>query len=155
MSDNIMLTWFREQQITPGWFDLVTLMTESMIQNAGENDSQRFLAQIGKMLAIRFPLPESETLEALENNINKQLAEFHWGVVELGNDENKLIFHHQALPSARDEYFREVWCRSFCAVLEGMYEGWMQALGASSRLTIFRETSTSTTEVRFNYCVKE
>ena len=65
MTDNNnaqVMTWFQQQQTPAGWFDLLLIMVDGMVNNAGELESQPFLRQMGEALADEHPLPESETL---------------------------------------------------------------------------------------------
>ena len=79
----VVMTWFQQQQTPAGWFDLLIIMVEGMLNNAGELESQPFLRQMGASLAETHPLPASETVGDLEANINRLLTHFHWGVVTM------------------------------------------------------------------------
>ena len=67
----VVMTWFQQQQTPAGWFDLLIIMIEGMLNNAGELESQPFLRQMGASLAETHPLPASETVGDLEANINR------------------------------------------------------------------------------------
>ena len=94
--------WFQQQQTPAGWFDLLTLMVDGMVRNAGEVESQPFLRQMGDALAQEWPLPASETVGELESNINHFLTLFKWGVVTLQVTDSGITLHHQAIPVSRD-----------------------------------------------------
>lgn len=47
----VVMTWFQQQQTPAGWFDLLIIMIEGMLNNAGELESQPFLRQMGASLA--------------------------------------------------------------------------------------------------------
>ena len=79
-----VMAWFQQQQTPAGWFDLLLIMIDGMLNNAGELESQPFLRQMGEALADNYPLPESETVGQLEANINQLLSRFQWGVVRRG-----------------------------------------------------------------------
>jgi hypothetical protein len=56
MTDNnnaVVMAWFQQQQTPAGWFDLLLIMIEGMLNNAGELESQPFLRQMGEALADR------------------------------------------------------------------------------------------------------
>ncbi|VTO25318.1 cellulose synthase operon protein D [Klebsiella pneumoniae] len=55
----VVMTWFQQQQTPAGWFDLLIIMIEGMLNNAGELESQPFLRQMGASLAETHPLPAS------------------------------------------------------------------------------------------------
>ena len=42
----VVMTWFQQQQTPAGWFDLLIIMIEGMLNNAGELESQPFLRQM-------------------------------------------------------------------------------------------------------------
>ena len=92
----VVMTWFQQQQTPAGWFDLLIIMIEGMLNNAGELESQPFLRQMGASLAETHPLPASETVGDLEANINRLLTHFHWGVVTIDVGEDGLRLRHQA-----------------------------------------------------------
>lgn len=92
----VVMTWFQQQQTPAGWFDLLIIMVEGMLNNAGELESQPFLRQMGASLAETHPLPASETVGELEANINRLLTHFHWGVVTIDVGEDGLRLRHQA-----------------------------------------------------------
>ncbi len=96
----VVMTWFQQQQTPAGWFDLLIIMIEGMLNNAGELESQPFLRQMGASLAETHPLPASETVGDLEANINRLLTHFHWGVVTIDVGEDGLRLRHQRCRSA-------------------------------------------------------
>ncbi|VFS69759.1 Uncharacterised protein [Raoultella planticola] len=42
-----VMAWFQQQQTPAGWFDLLLIMIDGMLNNAGELESQPFLRQMG------------------------------------------------------------------------------------------------------------
>lgn len=124
-----VMAWFQQQQTPAGWFDLLLIMIDGMLNNAGELESQPFLRQMGEALADRYPLPESETVGQLEANINQLLSRFQWGVVSVDVGDDGLRLRHRALPVSRDDARRVRWCNAFCAILEGLYSRWLQGQG--------------------------
>ena len=48
MTDNnnaLVMAWFQQQQTPAGWFDLLLIMVDGMVNNAGELESQPFSQQ--------------------------------------------------------------------------------------------------------------
>ncbi|WP_139610067.1 cellulose biosynthesis protein BcsD [Klebsiella variicola] len=119
----VVTTWFQQQQTPAGWFDLLVIMVEGMLNNAGE----------------------------LEANINRLLTHFHWGVVTIDVGEDGLRLRHQALPVSRDDAGRVRWCNAFCAILEGLYSRWLQSQGGSAHVVLQRERVFSVSDVQFLY----
>lgn len=154
MTDNTTsaaLAWFQQQQTSAGWFDLLTIMVDGMVRNAGEMESQPFLRQMGEQLADTWPLPESETLGELEANMNHFLTRFQWGVIALNTGENGILIRHQALPVSRDAEQQMRWCNAFCTILEGLYSRWLQAQGGGDNVLLQRERIWSVADVQFRY----
>jgi hypothetical protein len=92
---------------------------------AGAERRDEVLRSVGRRLAALRPLPETDTLEALELEMNETLADLGWGSARLSLDEadRALLIHHTGLPrlGAAGEP-PGLW---LSAVLEGLYEGWM------------------------------
>ncbi|MEN0613679.1 cellulose biosynthesis protein BcsD [Klebsiella indica] len=154
MTDNneaLVTTWFQQQQTPAGWFDLLLIMVDGMVSNAGERESIPFLRQMGEALADEYPLPESETVGQLEASINAQLRRFQWGLVSIEVSEDCLRLRHQALPVSRDEARRVRWCNAFSAVLEGLYSRWLQGQGGGAHVILQRERMFSVSDVQFIY----
>lgn len=146
-----VMAWFQQQQTPAGWFDLLLIMIDGMLNNAGELESQPFLRQMGEALADRYPLPESETVGQLEANINQLLSRFQWGVVSVDVGDDGLRLRHRALPVSRDDARRVRWCNAFCAILEGLYSRWLQGQGGGAHVVLQRERLSSVSDVQFLY----
>lgn len=146
-----VMAWFQQQQTPAGWFDLLLIMVDGMLNNAGELESQPFLRQMGESLADSYPLPESETVGQLEANINQLLSRFQWGVVSVDVGEEGLRLRHRALPVSRDDARRVRWCNAFCAILEGLYSRWLQGQGGGAHVVLQRERLFSVSDVQFLY----
>ena len=146
-----VMAWFQQQQTPAGWFDLLLIMIDGMLNNAGELESQPFLRQMGEALADRYPLPESETVGQLEANINQLLSRFQWGVVSVDVGDDGLRLRHRALPVSRDDARRVRWCNAFCAILEGLYSRWLQGQGGAAHVVLLRERLFSVSDVQFLY----
>lgn len=145
------LAWFQQQQTPAGWFDLLIVMVDGMLSNAGELESQPFLRQMGEELADNYPLPESETVGQLEANINQLLSRFKWGVVSVDVGDDGLRLRHRAMPVSRDEARRVLWCNAFCAILEGLYSRWLRGQGGGAHVVLRRERLFSVSDVQFLY----
>ena len=146
-----VMAWFQQQQTPAGWFDLLLIMIDGMLNNAGELESQPFLRQMGEALADNYPLPESETVGQLEANINQLLSRFQWGVVSVEVGDDGLRLRHRALPVSRDDARRVRWCNAFCAILEGLYSRWLQGQGGCAHVVLQRERLFSVSDVQFLY----
>jgi len=119
----------------PGWFDLVSVMIESMLNNAGE-EAEGFLIDVGASLATRYPLTEARTVQDLEREMNLQLARFNWGFAQLQPLENAILIQHHALPQGDINVDAERWQLALSAVLSGVYAQWLQAQGGSAAVPV-------------------
>ncbi len=96
----VVMTWFQQQQTPAGWFDLLIIMIEGMLNNAGELESQPFLRQMGASLAETHPLLACRRRWGIWRPISTALlTHFHWGVVTIDVGEDGLRLRHQALLS--------------------------------------------------------
>lgn len=123
----------------PGWFDLVSVMIEGMIANAGKEEAEAFLFGMGDSLAARYPLPEARTVQDLERDVNLQLARFNWGFVQLQPQDAAILLKHHALPTGDSALDRESWQSALAAVLAGLYSGWLRAQGGSAAVAVVLE----------------
>lgn len=123
----------------PGWFDLVSVMIEGMIANAGKEEAEAFLYSMGDSLAARYPLPDARTVQDLERDINLQLARFNWGFVQLQPQDAAILLKHHALPAGDGVLDAESWQSSLAAVLAGLYSGWLRAQGGGAAVAVLLE----------------
>ncbi|ACS87645.1 cellulose biosynthesis protein BcsD [Musicola paradisiaca] len=135
------MNYYLQQQRQAGWTDLFDIIVNGMMANAGEQESQLFLSQMGAQLAERYPLPIVETVAELEQAINSVLAEFHWGCVDLRPYDNRLEILHIALPAAGQSSSGNRWRLAMGAVLQGMYSRWLRLQGGGEQVPMaYQET---------------
>jgi phage terminase large subunit GpA-like protein len=139
------LNYYRQQQYQPGWFDLLSLMINGMLNNAGEQESHAFLRQMGDSLAGRYPLGAARTVGELEQQINLALARFNWGFVDVQPHETAMLIHHMALPSAGGQMDDRQWRQALGAVLSGLYARWLGEQGGSPTVALTCLDTGSTT----------
>lgn len=151
MNDAQLLHYFQSQQTQPGWFSLLHIMIDSMVANAGEAESRPFLVQMGDTLAGRFPLTLARTVGELETQINQQLSIFNWGYIDIEASETAMLIRHMAVPVPADETQQVAWNNAFSAVLEGIYARWLREQGGKPHVSLWRESSPSTSVIHFRY----
>ncbi|MCH9299206.1 cellulose biosynthesis protein BcsD [Pantoea allii] len=134
----------------PGWFDLVSVLVEGMIANAGQEQAEAFLYSMGESLAARYPLPESRTVQDLEREFNLQLARFNWGFVQLQPQENAVLIKHYALPAGDSNQPAAHWQSALGAILAGLFSGWFQGQGGSKAVPVVLELNDGNT-MHFRY----
>jgi hypothetical protein len=105
----------------------------------GPERRDALLRATGLYMARLMPLPGAQALNALAIEMNDSLAALGWGRVDIAMSETErcLVLTHFGLPragSAGDP--PGTW---FAAVLEGLYEGWLdQQSGGLTKLTVHR-----------------
>ena len=129
----------------PGWIDLVSVMMEGMLANAGKEEAEAFLYDMGDSLAARYPLPDARTVEDLEREMNLQLARFNWGFVQLQPQDAAILLKHHALPAGDGALDAESWQSALAAVLAGLYGGWLRAQGGGAAVAVALELNDGNT----------
>lgn len=129
----------------PGWFDLVCVMMEGMLANAGKEEAEAFLYDMGDSLAARYPLPDARTVQDLEREMNLQLARFNWGFVQLQPQDAAILLKHHALPAGDGALDAKSWQSALAAVLAGLYGGWLRAQGGGAAVAVALELNDGNT----------
>ncbi|OON38516.1 cellulose synthase [Izhakiella australiensis] len=143
--------YYRQQQYQPGWLDLFSVVVEGMFANASEAESLAFLRQMGGQLAQRYPLANATTVADLEQDINRLLARFGWGTVDIQPAGASLVITHLALPPGDDKMAAARWRSVLTAILQGLYAGWLQAQGGDPLIAVTPEASEREDMLRFRY----
>lgn len=144
------LQYYRQQQYQPGWFDLLSVMINGMLNNAGERESQAFLRQMGDNLAHRYPLGAIATVADLEAQINQVLARFNWGFVDLQPSDTAIVIDHLALPPGDGVMPDRQWRLALGAVLLGLYARWLRGQGGGDNVSLTCE-EIGESSLRFRY----
>lgn len=135
----------------PGWFDLFSLIVGGMLDNAGEQESQLFLQQMGEQLAQRYPLASAETVRDLEVQINLALARFNWGFVDIHPQETALLITHRAAPEGDNSLDAARWRIALGAVLTGLYAGWLLEQGGGEHVALLCDSTSDDSALLFHY----
>ncbi|AUG98910.1 cellulose biosynthesis protein BcsD [Pectobacteriaceae bacterium C52] len=146
------LDYYRQQQFQPGWISLLNVVVGGMIDNAGEQDATAFLRQTGEQLAEHYPLKEAVTVKGLECEINRILAMFHWGCVDIQPGEQSLEIFHLELPDSDNGLLKgEQWRMAMGAVLQGLYSRWLSAQNGNDHILLSCEKTDSDVVLLFRY----
>lgn len=145
------LNYYRQQQLPPGWADLLGVIIDGMMDNAGEQDGLAFLRQMGVQLAARYPLAPAETVLDLEQEMNRVLSLFGWGCVDLQPQETRLVIYHLALPEPVGETRSTRFRMSMAAVLQGVYAHWLREQGGAEHVLLSYEGMNDESGVVFHY----
>ncbi|RQM38919.1 cellulose biosynthesis protein BcsD [Erwinia psidii] len=145
------LSYYRQQQQQSGWFDLLGVMIDGMLRNAGERESHAFLRQMGETLADRYPLGAAQTVADLEQQINAVLARFNWGFVDLKPAATSLTLCHMALPLGHTLIEARQWRQALGAVLLGLYSRWLGDQGGAPDVSLVCKETSDPTTLTFHY----
>ncbi|EXU76590.1 cellulose biosynthesis protein BcsD [Erwinia mallotivora] len=145
------LNYYRQQQYQPGWFDLLSVMINGMLRNAGERESHAFLQQMGETLAARYPLAAAQTVADLEYQINAVLARFNWGFVDVQPHATSLLICHMALPPGDGVIDGPQWRAALGAMLLGLYGRWLAEQGGQPDVPLVCKQTSDETTLTFCY----
>lgn len=124
------LAYFTARHCSPQWHDFVSVLVEELFGSVGEEDAKAFMHHLGANLARRHPLPELDTVEALEAGINTCWHSMDWGWCRLRAGENGVRIIHGAWPMVVASDDR--WPQALAMVLEGAYSTWLRAQGGGN-----------------------
>ncbi|XBS69683.1 cellulose biosynthesis protein BcsD [Acerihabitans sp. KWT182] len=145
------LGYYRRQQHTSGWQDMLEIMLSGIAENAGDEDRRQFLNLMGSRLAQRFPLAQAQTVGDLEDALNRLWSDFHWGYVRLQPTEASLTLMHYAFPAAADEAQASLWIAGLAAILEGAYAQWLASQGGQSHVALRWQQDSADGVLTFSY----
>lgn len=126
------------------WRAFLRAMVDQIDGDSGVPARDALLRGIGRRMAATNPLPLATDTQALTMEMNDRLAGWHWGDVKLhlSDTERVLVITHTGLPWIGGT--GEPPGTWLAAVLEGLYETWLNALpNADQSLTTRRFRTTS------------
>lgn len=120
------LRYYERKQSSGQWSGFIGLFFDELLRSAGEQDARAFLRHIGTRLGETTDLGMHETLESLEQAMNRHLEQVDWGMVALAEREEGLVVRHSAYPLPGEHLGAEQATRAMAAVLEGLYAAWLR-----------------------------
>jgi hypothetical protein len=136
----------------PTWRAFLRAMADEIDGLGGEDVRDALLRGVGRRMAASNPLPPAPDVAGVEQEINDLLATWGWGGARLTLDteERALLITHHGLPRigvAGDP--PGTW---LSALLEGLYETWLNALpGAQAGDLMVRRTEVAAESVMLRY----
>ena len=130
-------TYFQQQHCATQWRSFIQVFIEEIHNTAGEQDACAFLRDMGARLAHQYLIAVYDSIEELEKSMNQILTKLDWGWVKVQPQDYSLEFYHGAFPLpsfGKAEAAREA--KIFCAMLEGLYQSWMVALGGNPQVVM-------------------
>ena len=128
------LAYLSRQRGNAHGLPLLNALVDEIFESAGHDDGCSFMRHVGQRMATDIGIPTAQTLESLEQVINAHWAEMDWGWVAAETDGRSLTLTHGAYPGAGTD--SSLWQAGFAALLEGLYEAWLAALGQGATLRV-------------------
>ncbi|WP_100157803.1 cellulose biosynthesis protein BcsD [Proteus columbae] len=134
-----------------GWQDLTQLLFFQILNDNDISTAGNKLRNIGKDIALRYPLPESENIQLLESHINRVLTLFKWGFVTISPAMSELLLVHCAWPHFTQSQDDAQWRVASAGILEGLYEGWLTNQGGNAKMQVHRQPTDAKDVFIFRY----
>lgn len=136
MTNETLLNYFREQQISLQWLPVLRAMASEMSSSMPADELHGLFAKIGERFAIDSEdhFNEAETLAQLEESLNYFWARINWGWVSFKEAKGCIEITHSAAPLA--EAFGEDALEWSIGLLQGFYQRAFNALGASENMAV-------------------
>ncbi|KKB65018.1 hypothetical protein WM40_03495 [Robbsia andropogonis] len=116
----------------PQWRPFLSLFAQELTQTLTPGLLGRLMHDTGVRFARQYVLAPAGTVAEMQDVMNHVWRELQWGEVEIDESEIRLVLTHRYAPlRAVFGAENDRWAGAF---LEGVYEGWMQQLGADPRL---------------------
>ncbi len=140
-----------EQAEAVVWRAFLRALADEIDGVSGGAARDALLRGVGRRMASTNPLPASTDTQALALEMNDRLAGWGWGSTRLrvSDTERVLLITHTGLPGiggAGDP--PGTW---LAAVLEGLYEAWLNALPGADRSLAIRRSRVSSGSVVLKY----
>lgn len=121
------IDYLLERQISPQWRGMLHALASEFEAQLGHDELRQLMHRVGSRFAHAHPLPACESTADLAQTLNRHWQHIDWGYVELVDEPGALrIVHYCApLPAFGDAALG--WTPAF---LEGVYQTWLNALGA-------------------------
>lgn len=144
------LRYYERQQSSGQWSGFISIFFDELLRSAGEQDARDFLRHIGTRLGEANDLGMHETLEQLEQAMNRYLAQADWGLVSLTEREDGLVLQHSAYPLPTQHLDGEQAVSAMAAVLEGLYAAWLRKQSGEDSIPL-RPTGAGRRTLEFVY----
>lgn len=134
-----------------GWQDLTQLLFSQILNDNDAQTAQEKLRNIGKEIALRYPLPDSENIQTFESHINHVLTLFKWGFVTISPARSELLLVHCAWPHFTQNQDDAQWRFASASVLEGLYEAWLTHQGGNIEMQVHGQSTDAKDVFIFRY----
>lgn len=123
-----VLDYLLDHQISPQWRGVLTALASEFEAQIGLADLRQLMFRIGQRFARAHPLGACASTPELAAALNQCWRTAQWGYVELADEAQYLRITHYCAPLPAFGTAALSWTPAF---LEGAYQAWLSALGAS------------------------
>jgi hypothetical protein len=117
-----------DRQISRQWRGLLAALAEEFEAQIGRTELRQLMHRVGSRFAHTHPLPDCGSTAELAEALNGLWRKTEWGFVELTDERDYLSIVHYCAPLPAFGQNALSWTPAF---LEGAYQQWLSALGAS------------------------
>jgi hypothetical protein len=145
------LRYYERKQSSGRWSGFINLFFDELLQSAGEQDGRAFLCHIGRRLGESTDLGTHDTLESLQDAMNRYLEQVDWGLVTLAERNDGLLVRHSAYPLLGQQLGAEQATVAMAAILEGLYSAWLNKQSGDDSISLRRTRSGQRRVLAFVY----
>jgi hypothetical protein len=116
-----------EQQLSLQWRGLLSALAAEFESQLCRAELRELMGRIGARFAAAHPLPPCESTSCVAVAINARWTSIQWGYVELTDAGESLRITHYGAPLAAFGADALSWSPAF---LQGVYQAWLDAMGA-------------------------
>ena len=129
----VNLDYFTQRHCSTQWRLFVSELVREFHTQVDRDLASGFFRQVGRRMAAALPLGPCDTLEAVEQALNRVLGDMDWGWVRVREGERALELTHGAYPVVPiGEHGIDAW---LVPLLEGAYTEWLTGLGGDPAFT--------------------
>ncbi len=128
-----IIKYLSAQQSSMQWKAFLDAFSQELAQQLTASNLRGLMRRSGERFAKQHPLPDTETIEALQEAANTVWRSLNWGWVAISEDNGRLSIKHYLSPLQASMPEGTPWSTGF---LEGVYEQWMHQSGADASLRV-------------------
>lgn len=116
-------------QCSRQWRGFMAALAEEFVSALPSQELVTLMARIGMRFAAEHPLPASDTVQGLQDTMNRVWSALDWGVAELEQNPAGMEITHRFSPLAAA--FGEPHAPWATGFLQGAYQQWFDAAGGA------------------------
>nr|WP_255681966.1 cellulose biosynthesis protein BcsD [Luteimonas sp. BDR2-5] len=133
MSASELLGYYRAHACPLQWRGFLCALGDEFEDALSDAELTLLMSRIGGRFAQAHPLPDVDTLDALQAALNAIWNARNWGYVVFEELPDRVLIRHGASPLASALGGERIWAAGF---LEGAYREWFRAAGMLAGLDV-------------------